>query len=460
MQSPAAARPPFEALVAELEDLELARRAIDARTLRLIGNAVDEATRPVHGTLSRYSSDLPVTEAPNELVYRSLRAELATTLGQSEYVVERQMDLACRIMNEYSNVLETLEHGGISLEHARVIAHEGVIIGVGTHDPSVAERSRGYEQEILEVAVVETPGRLRPIAKMLAERWAETCIEVRHEQARSVRRISVVDAEDGMADLIVRMSAIQAYAIRDRVTRLARSVRQGERFLPADKAGPDAEDKPRDRTQEQTRTDVVVDLLLGADPYELASGCPAEAIDARVQFIAPIEVAEIPEKVQNRASDDRILEDLLGELVGYGAVSMIDLHEHAAVASHHEKITADKVNGEVLSVDRYRPSTEMRRLIGARDRRCRFPGCRVPVHRCDIDHTIDAALGGPTSTDNLASLCRGHHVLKHQSEWKVRQENAGVLRWTSPAGREHLDRPPGMLAPPLKRRSRVRFDPE
>ncbi len=406
------------------------------------------------------------------MAYRSLRAELATTLGQSEYVVERQMDLACRMTNEYSNVMESLEHGDISLEHARVIAHEGVIIGVGAHGLSVVERRKGYEQEILEVAVVETPGRLRPIAKMLAERWAETRIEVRHEQARSGRGVSVVDAEDGMADLIVRMSAIQAYAIRDRVTRIARSVRQGERFLLVDKTGQvgetdqvgkaaaDAEDKLRDRTQEQTRTDVVVDLLLGADLYELASGCPAEAIDARVQLIAPVEMSEKQGKAKSFASDDEVLEDLLGELVGYGAVSMAELCEHAAVASHHEKVTTDKVNGEVLSVDRYRPSAEMRRLIGARDRRCRFPGCRVPVHRCDIDHTIDAALGGSTSTDNLASLCRGHHVLKHQSEWKVRQENAGVLRWTSPAGRKHVDRPPGMLAPPLKRRGRVRFEPE
>ena len=65
----------------------------------------------------------------------------------------------------------------------------------------------------------------------------------------------------------------------------------------------------------------------------------------------------------------------------------------------------------------------------------------MPVWRCDADHTVDAALGGPTSEGNLANLCRRHHTLKHASEWKVRQLGGGVLEWTSLTGRRYLDRP-------------------
>ena len=110
---------------------------------------------------------------------------------------------------------------------------------------------------------------------------------------------------------------------------------------------------------------------------------------------------------------------------------------------------AAEATGEVLTVDRYRPSEQMRRMLRARDRHCRFPGCRVPASRCDIDHTLDAQYGGATATDNLAHLCRGHHTLKHHTGWRVEQRTGGVLEWTSPTGRTRQTGPPG----------RVRFVP-
>ncbi len=95
----------------------------------------------------------------------------------------------------------------------------------------------------------------------------------------------------------------------------------------------------------------------------------------------------------------------------------------------------------VLAVDRYRPAEQQRRYLEARDRHCRFPGCRVPVRRCDLDHTHDAADGGPTEVGNLAHLCKRHHTLKHETAWTVRQTRDGTLEWTSPTGRRHRDEP-------------------
>ncbi|MFT4306950.1 MAG: hypothetical protein QM604_08675 [Microbacterium sp.] len=69
----------------------------------------------------------------------------------------------------------------------------------------------------------------------------------------------------------------------------------------------------------------------------------------------------------------------------------------------------------------------------------------MPAHRCDKDHTIDAALGGATRSDNLADFCRRHHVDKHHTSWRVRQLGGGVLEWTGPAGRAYLDRPPATV---------------
>ncbi len=136
------------------------------------------------------------------------------------------------------------------------------------------------------------------------------------------------------------------------------------------------------------------------------------------------------------------------ELVGAGPISPDEAKRIAYDADFWDLIRHNTDTGEVISVDRYRPSAHMRRLLGARDVHCRFPGCRAPVYRCDLDHTIAAEHGGPTATNNLGHLCRGHHTLKHHGGWGVEQDDHGTLTWTSPTGRSYEDRPP----------SKVRFE--
>lgn len=478
--------PPHGDDLALLETLERQSRAVDAHRLRIIGRLVARFSELVR--VPDPDPDARPRFAPDEMAYRALRAELAILLEVCERTAEGLMGVAYSLVHRFAESLRHLERGRISQQHARIIVDEGAIIGVDEDDPEVGERRRGYESEALSVASETTPNRFREVARSLAERWAERPIEQRHEEARALRRVTVTEAHDGMADLHAHLPAVEAYAIKDRLTQFARSLERGERVMPsgdpADRPSPahptSAEPPPIPqsqspqfprtprRTRDQLRADAFTDLLLGGDPYALTAGCPAEAVRARIHLIAPIDVAEPTcDGVDADPVTDR--EDgLLGELAGYGPISMHELRDFAAIASHHEKVAVNRTTGEVLSVKRYRPSDEIRRFIGVRDRRCRFPGCRVPGHRCDIDHTVDAAKGGSTATDNLGLLCRAHHTLKHRSDWEVQQQRAGVLVWTSPGGRKRVDRPPGMHEPPLRRarsperqtsRTGVRFEP-
>ena len=93
------------------------------------------------------------------------------------------------------------------------------------------------------------------------------------------------------------------------------------------------------------------------------------------------------------------------ELAGSGPIDTATARRLAADAPVWDLATLHPVTGAVLSVERYRPSEQIRRTLRARDLHCRFPGCNAPTHRCDLDHTIDAAIGGATSTANLAHLC-------------------------------------------------------
>jgi hypothetical protein len=106
------------------------------------------------------------------------------------------------------------------------------------------------------------------------------------------------------------------------------------------------------------------------------------------------------------------------------------------------RVISDPVTGAVLFTDTYARNRAIDRYLKARDRHCRFPGCRRAAIRCDVDHTIDWVKGGPTDARNMCCLCRKHHTLKHASGWTVRQLGGGRLEWTSPLGKVYIEDPP------------------
>ncbi len=92
----------------------------------------------------------------------------------------------------------------------------------------------------------------------------------------------------------------------------------------------------------------------------------------------------------------------------------------------------------------YRPCPVLERYLRARDRRCRFPGCRRPVPRGgELDHDRPWP-DGPTSADNLVGYCTPHHRGKHQAPgWRHRLSADGTLTVTAPSGlRASTDPPP------------------
>jgi hypothetical protein len=123
----------------------------------------------------------------------------------------------------------------------------------------------------------------------------------------------------------------------------------------------------------------------------------------------------------------------------------------AAGAGSWSRVLTHPVTGTVLDHDRttYAVPADLKRRLRTRDGTCRFPGCQRRAERCDLDHTVAWVEGGPTAADNLAHLCRHHHVLKHRDgplgRWRVRHRRRespeGVLEWTSPAGRVHVTYP-------------------
>jgi hypothetical protein len=93
------------------------------------------------------------------------------------------------------------------------------------------------------------------------------------------------------------------------------------------------------------------------------------------------------------------------------------------------------------------PGKVMRRRTQIRDRTCTHPGCRTPASGTDGDHTRDWAQGGATNDQNIGSLCRHDHRLKHVGGWRVAQPAPGHFVWTSRLGRGYDVRPPLIIQP-------------
>ena len=75
----------------------------------------------------------------------------------------------------------------------------------------------------------------------------------------------------------------------------------------------------------------------------------------------------------------------------------------------------------------------LRRAVIARDRCCRFPGCRQRPAACQAHHVKPRSQGGTTSLNNLILLCAFHHLTAiHRWGWHLTLHPDGTTTATSP----------------------------
>jgi hypothetical protein len=93
-------------------------------------------------------------------------------------------------------------------------------------------------------------------------------------------------------------------------------------------------------------------------------------------------------------------------------------------------------DGEPLNVGRKTRtiSAPLRRLLMARDKGCRFPGCANSRYM-DCHHIEHWANGGETKPSNLVSLCRFHHRAVHEGGIRIERLDDGALRFVKANGK-------------------------
>jgi hypothetical protein len=252
---------------------------------------------------------------------------------------------------------------------------------------------------------------------------------VAHRAAVADRRVTCTPQPDGMAGIWALLRADDAALVMATLRGQAR-----EAHTPGD-----------GRTGDQRLADAFVDLHTAHLRHPATTPDTGTGHPGRSRPGGPVV------RVVVAATTLLGLDDAPADLAGSGPIPADLARDIAADPdSTWYRLLTDPATGALLDVGRtrYTPPAALADHIRSRDRTCRFPGCRQPADRCDLDH-IRPYPHGPTSRCNLATECRHHHRLKHETDWQLDNDpdDPGILTWTSPTGHTYTTEPRAPLVP-------------
>lgn len=360
------------------------------------------------------------------LVTDEVRDEVAAALHRSPNLVHDQITSARLLNGHLADTARALLDGSVTPAHVRVIVDQvrrhPAAVHCANHDPefdspaqAVDRREfdrlcRQLQEKVLPIAGRQTVAQTKALARRTMAAIDAEGERRRREAARSLRDVWVSADDDGLATLVARLDAVTAHAIREAVNEAA------------------------------------------ADP-EVVGECQSNVGERRAEALAALVLgrAEVAIEIQLAVPLDEALDD-----AGPLAALLDDADDRVRV----RRLITDPVTGTAVDLgrSRYEISEALRRWIVARDRTCRFPGCRRRASACQVDHVEAWEDGGGTDAANLQALCTRHHQLKTHRGWQVtRDDDTGRTTWVSPMGRVYVVDPEQVLIPPVRK---VEPDPD
>ena len=338
------------------------------------------------------------------------REDIAAALRLSPNTAQMRIDVARILVNHLPNTCSALAMGEISTAHATVIAKESAAaIRDGLSEFAIYQ----VEEKALSFAEFHTPGQVANKVRTTLAQLAPAEFEEVVDRARETRRVSCYNDADGMATVVAILPAQDAQLVMKSIEAYILKINENESgtwsLLSADNKRADA-----------------LTAILSA---ELARNLEIVKPHRRpVTVNVTIDLPTLLGLAQNP-----------GQLSGYGAIPASVARELASDATWKRFIT-DPQTGNLLDYGRekYEPPQALVDFLLARDRTCRFPGCRQSATRSDIDHAQSWETGGETNSENLGLLCRRHHRLKTHGRWGLVSNEDGSCEWTSPVGKKYV----------------------
>ena len=365
------------------------------------------------------------------------REDVATALRMSTGTAQIRIDVARTLVNHLPNVCSALAMGEISPAHATVIARESAS---AIRDGMGPAHIYSIEQSALAYAEFHTPTQVANKVRTTIAKLAPEPFEEIAERARDTRRVSCFREVDGLSTIVAILPAEDAQIVMKAIENFIHAQVANESITlntqgasgagVAGVAGVAGSDSANDseiqpgqhRSMDMKRADALTSIAawsLQQSTVDVKLHRRPVTVNVTIDLPTLLGLAENP-----------------GQLAGYGAIPASVARALASDGKWQRFIT-DPQTGTLLDFGResYEPPQALIDFLIARDRTCRFPGCRHSAARADLDHAKSWESGGETSAANLGALCRRHHRLKTHGGWKLKSHSDGACTWTSPLGK-------------------------
>ncbi|QUQ66308.1 DUF222 domain-containing protein [Kutzneria sp. CA-103260] len=316
-------------------------------------------------------------------------AEMAMAVHEPEQSVVRQKRCS-EVLDRLPRLSELLRRGELDLRRLETVDERIVNL---PNPAMVAE----VEDELVEVAPGLTRTQLARRTTAQVAKVDPTGYDQRRLKAKQERRVEFTPLPDGMAQLRITLTALDARACYDILTQDARALVKDE------------------RTTDQKRADAFLDRFLGY------------GVDRKVKVHVTISL----ETLMGLTEDPGLLD-------GYGPIAADSARELAMHAPWRGLLLDQYRRASELGTDTYRPTTRIKEFAELNaGGTCSAPGCTTPIQ--ELDHTIPWPTG-KTAATQLKGYCAHHHHLKHGNH-TVTLDSDNTLHWVTPLGRHYTTTP-------------------
>jgi hypothetical protein len=410
------------------------------------------------GLDSRYRQPVVLTDYSETLV-----AELAFIRSCSEIEAESLLVESLALTIKLRGTWSALYEGRIDVRKMRALVD---LLG-----PATPRAVAAIEARVLPVAGRLTVAQLRLRVRRTLARFDSAALERRRAEAASRADVCHQPTGDGMSRLMIDLPLYQAAACTDAIRQLADLARAAGDTRPIGviraAIAADLMLRPWDSSRPAVTAQLVVHAPLAAlQPAEPGTSQPAAEVAGEI--VTAAQCRELLEQLDmlgvRSAPSGGCVQVAVGDPVTGRLVAVATRNELRRGSGTRRRRrtrrgtgtgtgTGTIDNGTIdngpglrppAPTTAYRPTAHQRRFVRAHDRSCRMPGCRRAPGRCDIDHGIAHAAGGPTDCWNLCCLCRRHHRIKtFARDWHFQLLADGRLIVRTPSGVSRITRPPG-----------------
>jgi hypothetical protein len=383
------------ARLAEIERLRRQICALQAQQAKEVAGYIDDQLV--------YDEQARVSDSPG--AYRSMCAEVALATGVSVITAQGLMADCWDLVAHNPATLERLQAGDLQFWVARAITSETGLI----EDPRLRALA---DTVIAEEAVDVVPGKARALAERRVVEVDPDAAARRSEQARREQHVTATPAGPGTATLKAFMESERVAACHDALRREAKA-RKATGSSGGKRLG-------------ELMCDVLFERVTGA-----------------------AHVGEVNAQVSVVMTDTALfgLDDTPANLIGFGP---LPAHAARLIAATKNawlrRFYTDPVDGSVVLADTGRRCFDgaLAEVIKIRDQYCRGISCASPISA--LDHLLEHAAGGPTSFGNGQGLSTNCHTTREHPQMEVRKDDeTGVVTWTTPSGNTFRSLPPPAL---------------